>query len=74
MKIMYSNVVWNDARYISLSMVKYNYHIKASQPIRKESYMAEKRKDDKKRNLFTGESQRKDGTYMYRYTDMIVSY
>lgn len=67
---MYSNVVWNDARYISLSMVKYNYHIKASQPIRKESYMAEKRKDDKKRNLFTGESQRKDGTYMYRYTDM----
>lgn len=31
--------------------------------------MAEKRKDSKNRNLFTGESERKDGTYMYRYTD-----
>ena len=27
------------------------------------------RKDSKGRNLHTGESQRKDGTYMYRYTD-----
>lgn len=32
--------------------------------------MAEKRKDSKNRNLLTGESERKDGTYMYRYTDM----
>jgi len=31
--------------------------------------VAEKRKDSKGRNLLTGESQRKDGTYMYRYTD-----
>lgn len=31
--------------------------------------MAEKRKDSKGRNLLTGESERKDGTYMYRYTD-----
>lgn len=31
--------------------------------------MAEKRKDNKGRNLFTGESQRKDGSYMYRCTD-----
>ena len=31
--------------------------------------MAEKRKDNRKRVLYTGESQRKDGTYMYRYTD-----
>ena len=27
------------------------------------------RKDKKGRKLFTGESQRKDGRYMYRYTD-----
>ena len=31
-------------------------------------YMAEKRKDNKGRNLRTGESQRKDGRYMYRWT------
>lgn len=31
--------------------------------------MAEKRKDNKGRNLFTGESQRKDGSYMYRCSD-----
>lgn len=31
--------------------------------------MAEKRKDSKGRVLKTGESQRKDGTYMYRYID-----
>lgn len=30
--------------------------------------MAEKRKDSKGRNLRTGESQRKDGRYMYRWT------
>lgn len=34
-----------------------------------EMLVAEKRKDSKGRNLLTGESQRKDGTYMYRYTD-----
>ena len=27
------------------------------------------RKDSKGRNLHTGESQRKDGSYMYRYMD-----
>ena len=32
--------------------------------------MAEKRKDNKGRILKTGESQRKDLTYMYRYTDL----
>lgn len=32
--------------------------------------MADKRRDNKKRILYVGESQRKDGTYMYRYTDM----
>lgn len=31
--------------------------------------MAEKRKDSKGRNLFKGESQRANGTYMYRCTD-----
>lgn len=32
--------------------------------------MSEKRKDSKGRILRTGESQRKDGTYMYRYIDI----
>lgn len=32
--------------------------------------MAEKRRDNKGRILRTGEVQRKDGLYMYRYTDM----
>ena len=32
--------------------------------------MSEKRKDNKGRILKTGESQRKDGIYMYRHTDM----
>ena len=32
--------------------------------------MAERRKDNKNRVLKEGESQRKNGTYMYRYTDM----
>ena len=32
--------------------------------------MAEKRRDSKGRVLKTGESQRKDGTYMYRYTEL----
>lgn len=32
--------------------------------------MAERRKDRKNRVLRAGESQRKDGTYMYRYTDV----
>ena len=32
--------------------------------------MAEKRKDSNKRVLYSGESQRKDGRYMYRYTDI----
>lgn len=51
-------------------MLQYKYHIKALfRPVRKESFMAEKRKDSKNRNLLTGESERKDGTYMYRYTD-----
>lgn len=31
--------------------------------------MAEKRKDKKGRNLYTGESQRSDGRYEYKYTD-----
>lgn len=32
--------------------------------------MAEKRRDSKKRILKAGESQRKDGRYMYKYTDI----
>lgn len=32
--------------------------------------MAEKRRDNKNRVLKTGESQRKDGRYMYKYTDI----
>lgn len=46
------------------------YHIKALFGRREERIcMAEKRKDNKGRNLFTGESQRKDGNYMYRCSD-----
>lgn len=33
--------------------------------------MAEKRKDSKNRNLNAGESQRKDGKYEYKYTDVL---
>ncbi len=36
--------------------------------------MAEKRKDKKGRILKTGESQRKDGTYQYRYKDSLGKY
>ena len=32
--------------------------------------MSEKRKDNKGRILKTGESQRNDGLYMFRYTDI----
>ena len=32
--------------------------------------MAEKRKDNKGRILRAGESQRSNGSYMYRYTDI----
>lgn len=32
-------------------------------------HMSEKRRDNKKRVLRTGESQRKDGRYVYKYTD-----
>ena len=32
--------------------------------------MAERRKDNKNRVLKEGESQRQNGTYMYRYTDV----
>ena len=31
--------------------------------------MSEKRKDNKNRILHIGESQRKDGSYMFKYTD-----
>ena len=36
--------------------------------------MAERRKDSKNRVLRNGESQRKDGTYMYRYTFLNSKY
>ena len=32
--------------------------------------MSEKRRDDKNRILRSGESQRKDGRYAYKYTDL----
>lgn len=34
--------------------------------------MSEKRRDNKNRILRTGESQRADGKYMYRYVDAMV--
>ena len=36
---------------------------------REDKAMAEKRKDNKGRNWRTGESQRSDGRYEYKYTD-----
>ena len=33
-----------------------------------------KRKDSKNRNLRNGESQRKDGRYVYKYTDIYGSH
>ena len=38
--------------------------------IRMEVYMSEKRRDKKGRVLWNGESQRKDGKYEYKYTDV----
>ena len=34
--------------------------------------MSEKRRDNKNRILRSGESQRKDGRYAYKYTDTFV--
>lgn len=52
-------------------MVYLLYRIKALS-IWKEVFMSEKRKDSEGRVLRTGENQRKDGTYMYRYTDVLA--
>lgn len=51
-------------------MVYFIYHIKALFRFGKESIMSEKRKDNKGRILRDGESQRNDGRYMFRYTDI----
>lgn len=46
-------------------------HIEALLTYRKERInLNEKRRDSKNRLLRTGESQRPNGSYMYRYTDM----
>ena len=51
-------------------MIKCWYHIKALF-VRKEQFMTGKRKDHKGRPLKVGESQRKDLSYEYRYTDLL---
>ena len=51
-------------------MIKYKCHIKALSITERRLIMSEKRKDKKGRVLRTGESQRKDLIYQYRYTDI----
>ena len=50
-------------------MIQYIRHIRALSCYRRRVLMT-KRKDSKGRILKTGESQRKDGIYMYRYSDI----
>ena len=45
-------------------------HIVSGAFLEKEDKMAEKRKDKRGRVLKTGESERADGTYQYRYKDV----
>jgi len=45
-------------------------HIKALSIMERSITMSEKRRDNKNRILRTGESQRKDLIYQYRYTDI----
>lgn len=44
-------------------------HIKALSIMERSITMSEKRRDNKNRILRTGESQRKDGRYAYKYID-----
>ena len=52
-----------------LIMIYFDYHIRRFS-ICKEVIMSEKRKDKKGRVLKSGESQRANGGYQYRYTDI----
>lgn len=60
---------FNDVK-ISLDMIQWTCHIKALSITERSLTMSEKRKDNKGRILRTGESQRKDLIYQYRYTDI----
>lgn len=51
-------------------MIQWTCHIKALSITERSLTMSEKRKDHKGRILRTGESQRKDLIYQYRYTDI----
>ena len=51
-------------------MIQWTCHIKALSITERSLTMSEKRKDNKGRILRTGESQRKDLIYQYRYTDI----
>lgn len=51
-------------------MIQWTCHIKALSITERRMTMSEKRKDNKGRILRTGESQRKDLIYQYRYTDI----
>lgn len=48
-------------------------HIKALSIMERSITMSEKRRDNKNRILRTGESQRKDGRYAYKYIDTFSS-
>ena len=55
---------------MSLVVIHYRSHIKALSITERSWTMPQKRKDNKGRVLKTGESQRKDLIYQYRYTDI----
>lgn len=62
--LWYSNTAWEHTSHVSMLA----YYDEAL-PMKGEIIVSEKRRDNKNRILRTGESQRSDGKYMYRYVD-----
>lgn len=62
--LWYSNTTWEHTSHVSMLA----YYDEAL-PMKGEIIVSEKRRDNKNRILRTGESQRSDGKYMYRYVD-----
>lgn len=62
--LWYSNTTWEHTSHVSMLA----YYDEAL-PMKEEIIVSEKRRDNKNRILRTGESQRSDGKYMYRYVD-----
>ena len=59
-----------DAAMEESSAICYNMRVCAGLSIRKETHMSNKRRDSKGRILRNGESQRKDGRYVFNYKDI----